>query len=96
VWLKSELPFVFLLNEGRRRRNLRRWCTGNILKEGARYEDNLLADLKVEDEAGFRNFVRMTPTDFEVLQEMISRNISSFNVFSLVHILSTCLGSNSR
>jgi hypothetical protein len=40
---------------------------------------------------GFRNFVRMTQADSKVLLQMIGCKISSFNVFSLVHILSTCL-----
>jgi hypothetical protein len=32
-------------------------------------------------------FVRMTPTDFEVLPQIIGYKISSFNVFSLAQIL---------
>jgi hypothetical protein len=36
-----------------------------------------------------------TPNDFEVLLQMIGYKISSFTVFSLVHILSTCLGGSS-
>jgi hypothetical protein len=66
------------------------------LKEGAMYGVNLLSDFKVEDGAGFRNFVRMSPIDFEVLLQMVGCKISSFNVFSLVYILKTCLGGRSR
>jgi hypothetical protein len=32
-----------------------------------------LADLKLEDGAGFRNFVRMTPSDFEILLQICSK-----------------------
>jgi hypothetical protein len=38
---------------------------------------NLLADLKLEAGACFRNFVRKTPSDFEVLLQMIGCKISS-------------------
>jgi hypothetical protein len=44
---------MFLLNERRRLRNRRRWWTRHFFKEGTSYGDNLLADLKVEDGAGF-------------------------------------------
>jgi hypothetical protein len=81
---------IFLLNWRWRQRN-----RGHFLKETT-YEDNLLADLKVKDEAGFRNFVRMTSTDFDVVLQMTDCKISSFNVFLRVHILGTCLGSSSR
>jgi hypothetical protein len=43
----------------------------DTLKKGTRHGDNLLADLKVEDGAGFRNFVRMTLADAEVSLQMI-------------------------
>jgi hypothetical protein len=33
--------------------------------------ENLLADLKLEDGAGFRNVVRMTASDFEMLLQII-------------------------
>jgi hypothetical protein len=66
------------------------------IEEGSRYGENLLADFKVEDGTGFRNFVRMTPTDFAALLRMFDCKISSFNVFSLVHILNICLGGSSR
>jgi hypothetical protein len=63
--------YISLLNERRRRRNRIRWWTRLFLKEGTRCGDNLSTDLKVEDGAGFRNVVRMTRTDSEVLLQMI-------------------------
>jgi hypothetical protein len=42
-----------------------------------------VADLKVEDGAGFRNFVSLTPTYFEVLLQIIGCKISSFSLFFL-------------
>jgi hypothetical protein len=35
-----------------------------------------LADLKLEEGAGFKNFVRMTPSDFEILPPTIGSKIS--------------------
>jgi hypothetical protein len=66
---------VFLLNERRRRRNWRRWWTWHFLNKGTGYGENL-AYLKLEDGAGFRNFVRMTLSDFEILLQIIGSKIS--------------------
>jgi hypothetical protein len=38
-----------------------------------------VADLKLEAGAHFRNFFRMTPSDFEVLLQMIGCKMSSTN-----------------
>jgi hypothetical protein len=54
-----------------------------------------LADLKINYGAGFRDYVRMTGTDSEVLLQIIACSTSGFNIFSVVHILSTCLGGGS-
>jgi hypothetical protein len=40
------------------------------------YGENLLADLKLENGAVFRNFVRMTPSDFEIVLQIIGSKIS--------------------
>jgi hypothetical protein len=68
-----------MLNERQQRGNGRRWWTRHFLKEGTRSGVNLLVDFKVEDGDGFNIFVRMTPTDFEVLQQMIGCKILSFS-----------------
>jgi hypothetical protein len=48
-----------------------------------RYGDNLLADLGVEDKAGFKNYVRMKPADFEVSLQMIAKyQASVYSCFS--------------
>jgi hypothetical protein len=54
-----------LFNERRRRRKSRWWWTRHFLKEGTRYGNKHLVDLKVEDGADFRNFVKMTQTDIK-------------------------------
>jgi hypothetical protein len=46
----------------------------HFLKEGTRYGNNFSADLEVHDGAGFKN-VKMTPTDFEVLLQVIDCKI---------------------
>jgi hypothetical protein len=48
-----------------------------------------LADWKAEDGTVFGHFVGVTPTDFEVFQQITGYKTSSYTVFSLVQILST-------
>jgi hypothetical protein len=43
------------------------------------HELDLLDTLKLEDGSGLRNFLRMTPTDFECLLKMIGGKISKEN-----------------
>jgi hypothetical protein len=57
-------------------KNWRWWWTRHFLNKGNQYEENLLADWKPEDGAGFRNFFRMTPSDFEILLQVIGSRIS--------------------
>jgi hypothetical protein len=47
------------------------WWTRYFLNEGTWNGENLLANLKLDDGAGFRNFVRLTPSDIERLQQVI-------------------------
>lgn len=54
----------------------RRWWTRKFLEESSYYGQNLLSDLRLEDGAGFRNFTRMTPTDFEILLGFVGPKIS--------------------
>jgi hypothetical protein len=77
---------VFLVHERRRRRNLRRWWTRHFLNKDTRYGENLLADFKLEDGAGFRNFVKMTPSDFYILLQISGSRISGTETKSLAAI----------
>ncbi|KAG8239734.1 hypothetical protein J437_LFUL019280 [Ladona fulva] len=62
-----------LWNEEKKRR---RWWMRKAVMEGTSYRDKLLSELKLEDGAGFRNFTRMSPSDFDALLLMIGGKIS--------------------
>lgn len=47
--------------------------------DGTNYDDKLMSDLKLEDGAGFQNFTRMSPSDFEALLVMVGGKISRKN-----------------
>ena len=56
---------------------------GSVCGSGALFNDrfqhgyNLLCELHVEDGSGFRNFVRMTKSDFEILLQKFDTRIQS-------------------
>ena len=64
---------IILDNEKKRKR--RRWWRREIFAEGPRFGCNLLSTLKLEDSMGFRNFTRLTPSDFEELIQLLGRTI---------------------
>lgn len=68
--------YIFLLIERHWWRNWRHWQNTYFLNEGTWYGENLLADLNLQDGADFRNFVRMTPYDFEKSLQIIRCKIS--------------------
>jgi hypothetical protein len=68
--------YVFLLIERHCWRNWRHWRNTYFLNEGTWYGENLVADLNLQDGADFRNFVRMTPYDFETSLQIIRCKIS--------------------
>lgn len=47
-----------------------------LLRDGVNYGNGLMNDLKLEDGSGFRNFMRMSCTDFENLFFMVGPKIS--------------------
>lgn len=47
-----------------------------MFKDRNKYGHDLLDTLKLEDGMGFRNFLRMSPVDFEFLLEMVGPHIS--------------------
>ena len=65
---------AIITNERSRKR--KRWWTREVLTEGPRFGTTLLNKLKMEDAMGFRNFTRLTPTDFEELLLMVGGKIS--------------------
>lgn len=60
---------VLITSERTRKR--KRWWTREVLAEGPRFGNALLNKLRLEDAMGFRNFTRLTPTDFEDLLLMV-------------------------
>ncbi|KAG8239062.1 hypothetical protein J437_LFUL018505 [Ladona fulva] len=53
-----------------------RWWMRGLFKDRNKHGHNLLDTLTLEDEMGFRNFVRMSPVDFKCLLEMVGPRIS--------------------
>jgi hypothetical protein len=43
--------------------------------------NSIVSELRIEDRRGFKNVIRMTPTDFEELLYMLSPFISRNNTF---------------
>lgn len=61
----------------KRKRAKRRWWVRNFLskKNSQGAYQSLMNDLRIEDRQGFKNFVRMTPADFEILLNMVAPHI---------------------
>jgi hypothetical protein len=77
---------LVLLREQIKNKKPKRWRMRQLFEEGHRNWLDLLDTLKLEDGSGFRNFIRMTPTDFDCLLKMIGGKISKQNTrFSIVH-----------
>lgn len=70
--VSSCLALVF----GEKSRKRKRWWCREVLEEGPKFGMNLLEKLRLEDAMGFRNFTRLTPTDFEELLLMVGERIS--------------------
>jgi len=49
--------------------------SGALFNERVQQGQNLLCELRVEDGSGFRNYVRMTKSDFEVLFQKFDTGI---------------------
>jgi hypothetical protein len=70
---------VVLLREHNKNRKPKRWWMRQLFAGGHRHGLELLDILKLEDGSGFRNFIRMTSTNFESLLKMIGGKISKEN-----------------
>lgn len=63
-------------NNSKVKKKTRRWWQRKFLEKGFYYGENIMAELKLEDGSGFRNFLRMTTCDFEELLQMIGPKIA--------------------
>ena len=61
---------------GEKSRKRKRWWCRELLEVGPTFGINLLEKLRLEDGMGFRNFTRLTATDFEELLLMVGEKIS--------------------
>lgn len=61
------------INRRRRRRSRRWWVKEYYRRRGG---NDMLNELNFEDSSGFRNFTRMSPSDFEILVNMIGPFVS--------------------
>ncbi|KAK9702273.1 hypothetical protein QE152_g30094 [Popillia japonica] len=59
----ASAAFILIAFHAQKRK--RRWWQGQLLQNGTCYGDNLMAELLLNDVCSFRNFVRLTKSDFE-------------------------------
>ncbi|CAI6355142.1 unnamed protein product [Macrosiphum euphorbiae] len=69
--------FIIIATHGKVRK--RRWWQRKFLKNGISYGDNLMSELLLNDGSSFRNFVRLTKSDFEELLRLVAPKISKKN-----------------
>jgi hypothetical protein len=80
---------LVLLHEHNKNKEPKRWMY-QLFAGGHRHGLDLLDTLKLEDGSGFRNFIRMTVTDFEYLLKMIGGKILKEDTrFSIIHMVKT-------
>jgi hypothetical protein len=63
--------YIFLMRRKKRPKYAKRFWTQRFLKDGVQHGQNILRELHIEDGSGFRNFVRMTKSDFEIFLQKI-------------------------
>lgn len=69
--------YIVINKLSKRQRRRPRYWQRRIFQSRIQYSGtNLLADLRLEDASGFRNFCRLSPTDFEYLLTLIGPIIS--------------------
>ncbi|KAL4089951.1 hypothetical protein QTP88_024878 [Uroleucon formosanum] len=100
----ASAAFIIIATHGKVRK--RRWWQRKFLKNGISYGDNLMSELLLNDGSSFRDFVRLTKSDFEELLrlqhatnlfDVMPPNIdvypSTFNQL-LRYMLTTCCQQN--
>lgn len=73
------VSLFLLLNRSKSNIRKRRWWRRQLFQSSNRPAHDLLDTLRLEDGMGFRNFVRMSPVDFEELLQMVGARISKQN-----------------
>lgn len=73
----ASAAFIIIATHGKVRN--RRWWQRTFLKNGISYGDNLMSELLLSDGSSFRNFVRLTKSDFEELLRLVAPKISKKN-----------------
>jgi hypothetical protein len=63
--------YIFLMRRKKRPTYAKRFWTRRFFNEGVQHGQNILRELNIEDGSGFRNFVTMSKSDFEVLLQKI-------------------------
>jgi hypothetical protein len=69
--------FIIIATHGKVRK--RKWWQRKFLKNGISYGDNLMSELLLNDGSSFRNFVRLTKSDFEELLRLVAPKIANNN-----------------
>jgi hypothetical protein len=67
--------YIFLMRRKKRPKYAKRFWTRRFFNDGVQDGQKLLHELNIEDGSGFRNFVRMTKSDFETLLQKIGSTI---------------------
>lgn len=69
--------FIIIASHAQKRK--RRWWQRQFLQNGTTYGDNLMAELLLNDGSSFRNFVRLTKSDFEEVLCLVAPKIIKKN-----------------
>lgn len=69
--------FIIIASHAQKRK--RRWWQREFLKNGTIYGVNIMAELLLNDGTSFRNFVRLTKSDFEEVLCLVAPKISKMN-----------------
>ncbi|KAK9744033.1 hypothetical protein QE152_g8135 [Popillia japonica] len=70
---------AFILIAFHAQKRKRRWWQRQFLQNGTYYGDNLMAELLLNDGSSFRNFVRLTKSDFEEVLCLVGPKIFKKN-----------------
>jgi hypothetical protein len=67
--------YIFVTRRTERPKRAKRLSTRRLFNDVDQHGNILLSELNKEDGSGFRNFVRMTKSDFEILLQKIGPRI---------------------
>jgi hypothetical protein len=63
--------YIFVKRSKKRPKYAKRFWTQRFFNDGVQHGQNLLRELNIQNGSGFRNFVRMTKSDFEILLQKV-------------------------